>query len=311
MILCNYKRDNYYKMNIENPNYETLYFKTQKHLIEANVLNEKITFENKYLRAKNAILSSSHNKGEKDEVLLLVHLMYLNETGSYDSLVKIFGDEANQGIHILCMDTNNPIENVDELKKAKGAFKSDTIIEMNKTNTRYFISIKSKNGANPSILNHTPRSAKVFRSDGILHQYLNSLDELIKEYIEKRTNKLIGEDAFIHSFDTMNNSTIKNDFMSVISYFVFNGTGKGNSNCPANTIMYYNDNNNEEIEIVKCCSEDDKKNYINSIFDNLIISLRDKAMPTKLNETCIPWVYLDHKENGITKQKGSLHIRLS
>jgi len=38
--------------------------------------------------------------------------------------------------------------------------------------------------------------------------------------------------------------------------------------------------------------------------------LRDKGMPSKLSETCHPWIYHDSKGDGTIKAKGSLHIRL-
>ena len=63
---------------------------------------------------------------------------------------------------------------------------------------------------------------------------------------------------------------------------------------------------NNKIIFRKC----DTKKYIESIYDNIVISLRDKGMPKVLNEYCKPWVFKDIKSNGLIKHKGSLHVRI-
>ena len=51
-----------------------------------------------------------------------------------------------------------------------------------------------------------------------------------------------------------------------------------------------------------------KKAYIESIYDKIIISLRNKGMPKVNNEYCEPWIFNDVKPDGSIKYKGSLDI---
>ena len=178
---------------------------------------------------------------------------------------------------------------------------------MKKTSSIYNASIKSKNGANPAILNHTPRSAKVFNNDGILTCKIPKIDILIDEYKEKRKVGVIGEDVSLMILDHMKTPEICESVKNMLAYFAFNGTGKGDSNNQANSILYVD---NDNINFVKCTNITEKHAYIEDILDRCIISLRDKGMPKVLNDTCMPWVFNETKTNGVIKQKGSLHIRI-
>lgn len=263
--------------------------------------------KNEYLSAKLKIYESGYNKGEKAEVLLLIELLNFIKTNNNDKLVKIFGNEASEGIQLLSLAEDKIITDYNELTKSKGNYKSDCKIRINKNDFVYSISIKSKNGAYPTILNHTPRSAKVFTPDGCLYKCLDSLDTILTEYIDKRDRKIIGEDISITKLDCTKDLSIKSDLLDVLSYFVFNGTGKGDSSCKANSIIEYKDS---EIVFIKCRNDQEKKEYINTIYDRIIISLRDKGMPKVITDYCNPWVFNDVKADGLIKYKGCLHIRL-
>lgn len=261
-----------------------------------------------YLSAKVKVHESSLNKGEKDEILLLIDLFHYNQTKQYDKLVDIFGDDASDGIHILSMDTNNElVTDIDTFSKAKGTYKSDCVIKMIKTGYIYYASIKSKNCANPAILNHTPRTAKVFRPDGILHEYISNLDIVIQEYIDKRKRNIIGEDTSINQLESFKIPAIRLGFMNVLSYFVFEGSGKGDSIYKANSVLYYEMG---QIIFTKCRNSEEKREYIENIYNNVVISLRDKGMPKNNDDYCKPWVFDDIKSDGSMKHKGSLHIRI-
>lgn len=159
--------------------------------------------------AKINIHTNNQNIGEKDEVLLLLDLYHLNEMNEFDKLIEIFGEEASEGISILNLDTDDEIVDLNKLSKAPCGYKADCKIRMKKTNNVYSISIKSKNGANPSILNHTPRSAKIFQEGGILNDHVCVLDKIIQEYIYKRINKIIGEDTSISKLMCLHLLTFK------------------------------------------------------------------------------------------------------
>ena len=282
-------------------NYKKLYHKEK----ERNEILEK---KNKYLLAKINIHTNNQNIGEKDEVLLLLDLYHLNEMNEFDKLIEIFGEEASEGISILNIDTDDEIVDLNKLSKAPCGYKADCKIRMKKTNNVYSISIKSKNGANPSILNHTPRSAKIFQEGGIFNDHVSCLDKILQEYIDKRINKIIGEDTPISNLMCLKDDySLKEKFLEILSYFVFDGSGKGYSKCKSDAIMTYQ---SDKIIFKKYDNIQNKKVYIESIYDKIVISLRDKGMPKVMNEYCKPWVFDDIKPDGSIKYKGSLHIRI-
>lgn len=288
------------KLKIKN--YKKLYHKEQ----ERNEILEK---KYKYSLAKINILTNNKNRGETDEVLLLLKLFHVNEMNEFDKLIEIFGEEASEGINILNIVTDDEIYDINKLSKAPCGYKADCKIRMKKTNNIYSISIKSKNGANPAILNHTPRSAKIFQEGGIFNHIVSCFDKILQEYIDKRINKIIGEDTPISNLMCLKNDyLLKENFLEILSYFVFDGTGKGYSKCKADAIMTYQ---NDKIIFRKCDNIQNKKVYIESIYDKIVISLRDKGMPKVLNEYCKPWVFNDIKPDGSIKHKGSLHIRIN
>lgn len=282
-------------------NYKKLYHKEK----ERNEILEK---KNKYLLAKINILTNNKNIGEKDEVVLLLDLYHRNEMNEFDKLIEIFGEEASEGISIINIVTGDEIDDIHKLSKAHPGYKADCKIRMNKTKNIYSISIKSKNGANPSILNHTPRSAKIFQEGGILNDRVSCLDKILQEYIYKRKNKLIGEDIPISKLACLKDDyLLKEEFLEVLSYFVFDGSGKGYSKCKSDAIMTYQ---SDKIIFKKYDNIQNKKVYVESIYDKIVISLRDKGMPKVMKEYCKPWVFNDIKPDGSIKYKGSLHIRI-
>ena len=178
---------------------------------------------------------------------------------------------------------------------------------MRKTNEIYYSSVKSKNGANPAFLNHTSRNAKIFNPSGSLNKYLPSIDSLLQEYICKRNTKTITEDTYLNKLNCMKDSLIRSDVIDMMSHFMFDGSGKGDSNCKANSMIIYH---NDSIRFIKCSSLEERRNYLESILDRCILSLRDKGMPKIITDSCRPWVFEDHKQDGSIKYKGSIHMRI-
>jgi len=163
------------------------------------------------------------------------------------------------------------------------------------------ISIKSKYASPPAILNHTSRSAVVFSQNGDLFNELVLLDEIIKIMNTKRINKEVGEDININNLNLNDNQ--KKCIINIIKYFVFEGSGCKKSISPANSILeIYNIHNINEWKFILCNSDELKNNYINSIYNKLILSIRSKGMPKKISDYCKPWLY--------NNKNGSLHIRI-
>jgi len=277
---------------------------------------ECVSARNEYLSARDKILKHK-NKGEKGEVMAMQDIFHFNQTKQYDKLVDWFGDEASDGIHLLDMGTGDVITDINTLSKAKGTLKADCSIKMLKNDYVYNSSIKttSKKCAKYAIINHTPRTAKVFTPTGILYHCVGSLDIIVKEYLDKRETRIITEDVSIDKLESLASQSVKSDFMEVLSYFAFEGSGKGYSKCKANAILYYengDDSENGEIVFTKCRDIEEKNEHIQSIYDNVIISLRPKGLTekNKEDEYCRPWLFIDNMDDGTTKYKGSLHIRI-
>ena len=290
--------------------YEKLYCKEK----ERNDILEK---KNKYLLAKINILTNNKNKGEQDEVLLQLYLYHLNEMNQFDKLIEIFGEEASEGVSILNIDTDDEIVDINKLSKAPPGYKADCKIRMKKTGNIYYSSIKSKNCANPSIINPTSRSK--FYSNSELNKYIPSLDILLCQYLDDPDNKNSHKSEVDRTLtDYKLNDTQKDDIARVIAYFMFKGTGTGFSKIQANSIIEYN---NDKV-IFRCCdTEYKKKSYVLENWDRYIISIRGHKKQKsgkirgnglklgELEENDKKWVCY-YIENGETFPRGAITIRL-
>ena len=247
-----------------------------------------------------------YNKGEIGEIYVINKLFDLKN--DCKKLINIFGDDIIDGYELY--DTYGKIIfNKEQIKKSKSKSKADCIIELKKTNLKYFISIKCINGSPPSILNHTPRSAKVFNKDCELFNNLEKLDELIKLLNEERKKGNVGEDIIISKKNINIKNDIKQNLLYVIKYFMFIGSGSGISKNPVNSILEISEPNDiTKWNFINCDNDIKKIEYVNKLYNKIVISMRDKGMPKDKNklEICKPWIFED-KNN---KKKGSLHIRI-
>lgn len=304
--------------NLDTPNAESMVVLNSNELICVEDTNYKKLYEKSKIKDKdteieylNAIINLQRNKsrnvGEKDEIIVMMTLFYLDKTKKYCELEEIFGKEASEGVELINIKENSSINNINDIDKTPGCYKADCKIKMRKTNTVYCASIKSQNGSYPTIVNHTPRTAKIFREGGVLHHVVPSFDKIIKEYIEKRNKKIIGEDVLLCQLDSVKDQNIKNDVKTLLSYFVFDGTGKGYSKCKANSIINYK---NEEIIFINLQNSEAKNKYVEKIYSNVNISLRDKGMPKHLDNYCKPWLFTQTYSDGKTKLKGSMNMRI-
>ena len=242
------------------------------------------------------------NNGEKDEIKYKKELF--EKKMDLDYCTSLFGSDAQEGIEIINIETGEPYVNITDIKKSKSSSKADIIIILIKTQQRLIISIKSKTGAKPSIVNHTPRSANVFQNDYLKYD-LCYLDMLAKEYIDKRKERTIGEDVEIGKLSSYNDEKIKNSLIKLLIYFTFKGTGSKITDHECNSILIIN--RNKTLSFILCNTEKEKESYILSIINKSIISFRNKGMPKNKSEKCMPWVYINNKG----KECGAIHIRLA
>ena len=242
------------------------------------------------------------NKGEKDEIKCKKELFEKRMDIEY--CTAIFGTDAQEGIDVIDIETGNSYINITDIKKSKSLSKADIIIILKKTQKQLNISIKSKTGAKPSIINHTPRSANVFQNE-CLKDDVCYLDILAKEYIDKRKQGQIGEDVELGKLASYNNEKIKNSLIKTLVYFIFKGTGSKAAEHQCNSILIIN--RNGTLSFIMCDTEKEKESYIETIIEKSIISFRNKGMPKNKTEQCMPWVYV----NDTGKECGSIHIRLA
>ena len=248
------------------------------------------------------------NKGEKDEIASIRELFEKRHDNEFCK--SKFSDHCGEGgIEVISPNTHLAYTSVKEIIKAKSTSKADIIVRYNNANGQtkcWNISYKSLTGAPPSIINHTPRSAKVFQAFGDLHHHVSGLDILSKEYIEKRTQSLFKEDVKIGMFDTYkNDEQVRQSMLHVVCYFVFKGTGRKKSVHECNAILIKNRDGSHRFTTYE--TDDEKLEYIRSIIEQCVISFRSKNMPRLSSNACLPWAYMS--DTG--KACGSIHIRLA
>jgi hypothetical protein len=241
------------------------------------------------------------NIGERSEYECILNLF--GKKDEIDFCVSVFGEEGSEGIEVLNPD-GQPYLHIFEIpKKAKSSSKSDVSILIRKTQRVWHASIKSQSGSAPSILNHTPRSANVFRI-GELNSELRNLDQLASEYIEERTKKSISEDVKISNLKAYENEEIRASISNVVTYFFFVGSGRTKSLIECNSILILERGGG--IHFIPCESNEKKKIYVNSILGKCVLSFRNKGLKKNIGEFDLPWTAKYHD-----KVCGAMHIRLS
>lgn len=166
-------------------------------------------------------------------------------------------------------------------------------------------SVKNSLGAKSALVNHTSRRGflKVFLHLGL---DIHGLDEIINEYWEKRIAGAIMED--INNQDENSPFSKHKEYLRpVLEYFLFTGTGKGESNFPADAMLIFGEPDDPtSYQILN------KKQAVDGLWDNLTFSIRSKkGMPSsydpKEDSDIAPWVrFYPHKNS---PPKGALHIR--
>jgi hypothetical protein len=201
-------------------NYEKLYFEKCKENIHLQIKIDNLCEKLKecMITVKKPLKITTKNIGERDEIKCVKELFNLNKNKKYEKLVNILGKESSQGIRLFNCETGKRIKKLDEITKTKNCFKADVCIYMKKSKTQYKVSIKSLNGARPSIMNHTHRNANVFKNKGVLFDHVPGLDSLVEEYIRKRNNETIKQDVKLQNLVSIKNTKIKK---SIINFSIF------------------------------------------------------------------------------------------
>jgi hypothetical protein len=246
---------------------------------------------------------TSNNGGTKGEIQCVDHCV---ENRNNSTWCKKNFDCPN--IELLDPKTKKVIEPGQKIQKTGSQYKADIVVRKS-TGELIFPSIKTTNCAPPAILNHTHRNANLFQKK--LVEYLPIIDDQLKFYIEKRKHGGGKEDINLLKLlnDSNGGDKERKAWIKVICYGAFEGTGKKDAICPADSIMEWDGN---DIKLIICKTKEQKENYIESVLlqDRFTISIRDKAMPKNICPEHLPWIFEHHKD-GEVKIKGSLHVRQS
>ena len=165
------------------------------------------------------------------------------------------------------------------------------------------ISVKSQRGSAPSIINQTTRD-KILRIMNSMNCPIEPLDHIVDRYWFLRLN---GGPEDVCGLGLNNPFTISENGNSnlpimkpILNYFTFKGTGTRDSAAPATYVLSVR--NPEDISTWIYYSEDD---FVDSVWENLVFSIRAKGLPSLITKEMQPWV----KEiDGL--KKGTLNVRV-
>ena len=274
------------------------------------------------------------NVGMEDEIAAKQHIWRLDQAEDYAALVEMLGPDAADGVSIHDPETDRVIEGESMIIAAASTCKADCILRMRKTGKTWSPSIKSRNGGNSSVLNHTRRSAVVFRKGGDLHHLLPNMDSIIQIYNEKRAAG-VHQEMPLSELGSLSNAD-REALIEVIAYFMFSGTGSfGRSRAPADSVMIVS---GAAIEFHGMRTKEERLRYVESHYDSFILAVRSskgmkvfrwkddaqRACARKRSlydelEECQPWIHeTTDEKDGIpahnnpdnrVKLNGALHIR--
>ena len=252
------------------------------------------------------------NVGEYDEMRIKLRLIELRDA---EQPIVIDGQELHiQSVKMGEEFSSLPIGTdltamsnaaIEKLAKSVGASKAPTGAKADVCINSVGYSVKSHRSAPPALVNHTPRWGWKRICDS-LKVDITPLDEIVAEYFRLRSAGAIGEDV---SNDNPLSpfANHKNYLRPILNYFLFTGTGVGDSKYPANYVLDCADP--YDVSTWKLY---DHTNYLDLVWDRLVFSMRNKGFNPKYtrpndlwkNAACSLWA---HRFDGSIK--GSLHVR--
>jgi len=254
------------------------------------------------------------NKGEVDELLVALILVFYRDSGNLDlapvgkvSRVGFAGKEYGSlptgynDISMLRRLSTPQVKNLAQdigVTKAASSHKADIYI-----NGRGY-SFKSHRSNPPAIINHTHRFgwSRVCKE---LHIDINPLDIMVAEYWRLRKSGVIKED--IPNSDPNSPFAKHQEYFSpLIEYFLFKGTGVKPSVSVAEYVLDV-----EDPLDVSTWDVYEPKYIVAQYWDRLVFSIRNKGMPdsfpesNKRNDCISVW-----SEFWQDKYRGSIHVRV-
>jgi|SRR6056300_365057 len=239
------------------------------------------------------------NKGEKGEINITKQIyrhrndrLWVLKYFGYDSRIalmhpKDYDDWATCGILRF-------IEHEDGLQKAGRSYKADIILTFLDVRVTKRVSIKCFDGGPPTILNHTPRTAKCWS------ETLDPPDAIVAKMNAMRSLGVCREDIPLSRL-RLGDQEMEH-LRKIVTYFVSIGSGSRKSKVPCDSIMYIRDG--EIIQFYSSVSD-----YVDTLIETrkLVLSMRSKGYTSKKALADREWVY----QEPYGKPKGALNIRLS
>jgi len=183
--------------------------------------------------------------------------------------------------------------------KASSSDKSDVYIN------GVGISVKSRRGQPPTIINQTSRE-KILRVMRAINQPIAPLDMIINRYWEHRFSNNGPEDVSFsrnpqNAFcvDKNGNSNLP-ILKPLINYFAFRGTGTKDSGSPAKYILSI-----DSPSDIKSWKYYDEETFVDSLWFKFLYSIRGKGLPKTITDEMLPWV-----REVAGEKKGTLNIRV-
>lgn len=247
------------------------------------------------------------NQGERNELLLKAYLCRLKYTKEETRLFGIvnncgFGDieyfDLQENIDLSSLSNEELINLTKDLRIEKSS-------PLNKADVRIndkYISIKSLSAAPPSIVNHTSRIG-FKRISEQLNINISIIDNQIDNYWDLRLSEEISEDCKNDNPKSPFKDFIE-DWRPYIEYFLFTGTGKGDSKFPADILLSINSFDDQSSwELLN------KKECVDFIWNNLIFCMRGGKGMDKYNDPLLKIVMDPWTRFSSNKYRGALTIR--
>ena len=252
------------------------------------------------------------NQGELDEYLVKLFLIDCREKklpvpiGNKSEVVYSVGDKDNEygvpGINLKWSEQNAKI--IVYICKQIKAGKASAFDKADVFVNHIGISVKSRRGAAPTIINQTSRE-KILRVMKSLGEPIAPLDRIVDRYWAIRLNG--GKEDVSNSDDPENAFSIDENGNSnlpvlkpLLSYFAFKGTGTRDSSAPADYVLSVGVPDDVTTWIYY-----DESDFVNRLWKAFVFSIRSHGMPKKISEEMMPWV---REAEG--KKKGLLNVRV-
>jgi len=259
------------------------------------------------------------NNGEREEYLIKIYLCYLRDkeinVPVIGKIIKV-GFENNynttdwSNINFTKLKNNQEdIQNIAkilEITKSKSTDKADVKIN------DIFYSLKCTGYGKPTIVNHTNRIGWLKIAE-LKDLDISSLDKIIDQYWELRTKGVISEDCpNFHEKSPFNNN--KEIVKPYLDFFIFEGSGKGYSEFPAEKVLdfkSFDDLNSWKVYGKEYLDKHWNKLYFCMRYKKGIMPINKKSYDNnKFKNLISPWTRHFKGKKGDKKYRGALHVRV-